>query len=134
MAVAAVVQVPSISRSRLNAAAQQVLSDIQYTQSYGMNKGGATITGVQFVAGGAYTLYETAPATPIPHPLTKRTEDSVITLSSSYPGITLQNTYTVEFNSLGTPTTGGGGSVTLTDGTNTRVISMTANTGEANIQ
>lgn len=134
MAVAVVLQVPSFSRSRLNAAAQQVLSDIQYTQSYAMNKGGATIAGVQFVAGGAYTLYETVPATSIPHPLTKRTSDSVITLSNSYPGISLQNSYTVEFNALGRPTTGGGGSVTLTDGTNTKVILVTTHTGEASIQ
>lgn len=125
LAVAVVVISPGISPARLDAASKQVQSDIEYAKQNAVLT--ATTHGVQFVSGGSYTVYRSTVATPINHPLTK--QSMVITLSSQYPGISISSNYTVEFNRFGNPTTGGGGSVTITDGTNTRTISVTANTG-----
>jgi hypothetical protein len=48
-------------------------------------------------------------------------------------GVTINNNYTITFNSLGEPTTGGGGSVTVWDGAQTRTISVVNYTGKVNI-
>ncbi len=89
-------------------------------------------SGVQFISGGSYTVYQGSTATPLTSPLDK--QNMVITLANKYPNIVISSNYTVEFNSMGTPTTGGGGSVTISDGTNSKVIAVTANTGMVAIQ
>ena len=48
-------------------------------------------------------------------------------------GVTLGSNYTITFNSLGEPTTGGGGSVTVSGGGQTRTISVINYTGKVNI-
>lgn len=121
---------PSIAPARLDAAAKQVVSAIQYAQQ---NAATTTQTsGVFFVSGGAYTVYQGTTATPLADPLTK--QNMIITLSDRYPGVSLSSNYTVEFNRMGIPTTGGGGNVTITDGSSTKTIQVTANTGAALIQ
>lgn len=130
LAIAVVLISPSITPARLDAAAKQVQSDIEYAQQMAMMV--TTTHGVSFVASGAYTVYESTTATPIASPLTK--QSMVMTLSDKFPDISIQNNYTVEFNSFGSPTTGGGGSVVVTDGTNTRTITVTANTGKVTLE
>lgn len=133
LALAVVVFSPStaVIPMRLDSASRQIQADIQYAQQ------NATLTGVtagiQFVADGVYTVYQGTIATPLKNPLTK--QDMVITLSDQYPDIAIQANYTVEFDSFGAPTTGGGGGdVTITNGTNTRTIVVAANTGRVTIQ
>lgn len=130
VSIAAITISPSITPARLDAAARQVQSDIEYAKQNAMMT--TTDSGVDFVADGDYTVYETSTATPLASPLTK--EDMVIKLAVKFPGISIQGNYTVEFNQFGAPTVGGGGSVLLTDGTNTKTISVTANTGKVAIQ
>jgi hypothetical protein len=48
-------------------------------------------------------------------------------------GVTINNNYTITFNSLGEPTTGGGGSVTVTGGGQSSTISVVNYTGKVNI-
>ena len=89
-------------------------------------------SGIEFLAGGAYTVYEGTTTTPLTDPLTK--ESMIVTLSSLYPNISISTSYTVEFNTFGAPTTGGGGSVTITDGTTTKTVTVTTETGKVTIQ
>ena len=130
VAIAVVTISPSPNTSRLQAAAREVQSTIEMAKNYAMTT--RTTHGVDFVASGALTVYQSTTATPIANPLDK--QDWILTLSNRYPNISIQSNYTVEFNSLGSPTTGGGGSVVLTDGTNTKTIAVTANTGKVNVQ
>lgn len=128
--IAAITISPSPNASRLQAAAREVQSTIEMAKNYAMTT--RTTHGVDFVASGTLTVYQSTIATPIDHPLDK--QDWISTLSTRYPNISIQSNYIVEFNSLGSPTTGGGGSVVLTDGTNTKTIAVTANTGRVTIQ
>jgi len=117
-------------RVNLDAAAREVQSDIRYAQQNAMMTG--TTSGVSFVSGGAYTVYQSTTATPLKSPLTK--QDMVLTLSAKYPTVAISGSYVVQFNSFGAPTTGGGSSVTLTAGSYSKVIAVTANTGRVTIQ
>lgn len=130
ISVAAITISPSITPARLDAAARQVQSDIEYAKQNAMMT--TTTSGVAFVAGGAYTVYEGSTATPLASPLTK--QNMVITVSDKFPGISIQNSYTIEFNQFGAPATDVGGSVVITDGTNTKTISVTDNTGKVSVQ
>lgn len=125
LSVAAIIAVPSPKAPNLMAAARQVQADIEYAKQNAMMTG--TTSGVAFVSGSSYTVYQGTVATPIKDPLTL--QNMVMTLSSRYSGVTLGSAYVVEFNSFGAPTLGGGGSVTVTDGTSTKQVSVTANTG-----
>ncbi|MES2503990.1 MAG: GspH/FimT family pseudopilin [Myxococcota bacterium] len=125
LSVTAFVYAPSLSTTRLDTAAQQVYSDIEHAKQNASSTG--VTSGVSFVNGGAYTVYQGTTATPLTHPQTK--QNMVITLSTKYPGISISGNYVVEFNELGAPTTGGGGSVTISSGSATRTITVTANTG-----
>lgn len=130
MGLAVRVMAPSVSLARLNMAAKQVLSDMEYARQNAQLTG--VVSGVSFVQNGSYTVYQATTATPLKSPLNRT--DMVLTLSSAYPGISLSKTYVVEFNSFGVPSTGGGGNITITDGTNTRTITVTANTGKMVLQ
>jgi len=48
-------------------------------------------------------------------------------------GVTIGNNFTVTFNSLGEPTTGGAGSVSVSGGGQTKTISVVNYTGKVNI-
>ena len=117
--------------ARLNAAAQQVLNHIELAKQNAIMTG--VTSGVNFTAASTYTVYQSSTATPLTDPLT-RENLSTIQLSSTYPGVEIQGDYTVEFNSMGSPSTGGGSSVTLTQGVLTKTIAVTANTGKVAIQ
>ncbi|MDO8493730.1 MAG: GspH/FimT family pseudopilin [Deltaproteobacteria bacterium] len=130
LAVGAILLSPSISPSRLDAAAKQVVAAIQYAQQNASTR--SVTCGVQFLSGGAYTVYQGTTTTPLADPLTK--QNMIVTLANRYPGISLSSNYTVEFNRMGIPTTGGGGNITITDGSSTKTIQVTANTGTALMQ
>jgi prepilin-type N-terminal cleavage/methylation domain-containing protein len=130
LALAAVVLFPSSGAVYLKAAAEQVGSDIAYAQQNAMSTG--QVSGVQFVSGGSYTVYQGTVGTPLTNPLTKET--FVVSLGSTYPGVSIAGNYTVEFDAMGKPTLGGGGSVTLSKGNSTKTVSVTANTGRVVIQ
>lgn len=130
LGVAAVVLVPSGQPARLDAATRQVQSDIEYARQLAMTTN--MTYGVQFVANGSYTVYQSTVATPIASPLTH--QNMIITLADRYPGVTLQTNYTVEFDSFGAPTTGGGGSVTIANVSGSKVVSVVDTTGSVGIQ
>jgi hypothetical protein len=48
-------------------------------------------------------------------------------------GVTISSNFTITFNSLGEPTTGGGGSVTVSVGGQTRTITVVNYTGKVDI-
>ncbi len=130
IALAAVVLFPSSGMVYLKAAAEQVRSDIAFAQQNAMNTG--QTSGVQFVSNGSYTVYQGTTATPLNSPLTK--QPLVVSLAVNYPGVSISDNYTVEFNAFGSPTSGGGGSVTISKGSSSKTISVTANTGKVVIQ
>lgn len=130
MAVAVVISAPSPTTANVIAAARQVASDIEFAKQNAMLTG--VNSGVFFRQNLHYTVYQGTSATPLTSPLTKQSMNT--TLSTNYPGVNISANYTVEFNSFGAPTTGGGGSVVITDGTKTKTISVTANTGMVKIQ
>lgn len=130
LGLAVIIYAPSVELTRLDAAAKQVISDIEFAKQNASLTG--QISGVNFVSGGAYTVYQGTTATPLASPLTL--QNMIITLSDKYPNIVISNNFTVEFNSLGAPTTGSGGSVTLSNGSATKMITVTANTGKLVLQ
>ena len=122
---------PSVPEVRLDAAAKTAASDVAYAQQY------ATLTGntagvAFFSTTDSYTVYVGSAATPLVSPLTKQNMTNVF--SDNFPGISISNDYTIEFNAMGAPSTGGGGSVTFSDGTNAKVMAVRANTGNIDIQ
>lgn len=130
LGLAAIVYAPSLDTTRLDVAIHQVLSDIEYAKQNASLTG--VISGVDFVKNGAYTVYQSTTVTPLLNPATH--QNMIVTLSNNFPNVEINNKYTVEFNSLGQPTKGGGGSVTLTNGISTRSITVTANTGKLVLQ
>ncbi|PIR21184.1 MAG: hypothetical protein COV45_00120 [Deltaproteobacteria bacterium CG11_big_fil_rev_8_21_14_0_20_47_16] len=130
LGLAAVVLVPSGYPARLDAASKQVQSDIEHVRQLAMS---TTVThGIQFVAGGDYTAYQTDISTPILSPLTHL--DMITTLGNKYPGVSIQTNYTVEFDDNGAPTVGAGGFVTISNSSGSKNILVTAGTGSVVIQ
>lgn len=119
-------------RAYIEIAAQKVRADIEHARGFAMTKKGTTF-GVSFDdANDRYTVYENGIATPVKDPQTKQ---DLIETFSRWKGVTITGgNYVVEFNSFGAPTTGGGGSVRITDGENTKTISVTAVTGKVGVQ
>ncbi|MFH1654321.1 MAG: type II secretion system protein [Pseudomonadota bacterium] len=132
LAVAAISKIYNIKESYVVIASEKVRSDIEHARSLAMTKRGTTF-GVFFDdANDRYTVYETTVGTPVQSPLDK---ENLIETFPKWPGVSITGgDYTVEFNSLGAPTTGGGGSVQITDGSLTKTISVTAVTGRVAIQ
>lgn len=128
-ALAAIVFSPDVRPARIDAASRQIQSDIEFAKENAMTTG--VPSGVVFTSGGSYTAYQGSVATPLTSPLMQ--QPMIVTLSSQYAGVSLSTSYTVEFNRFGFPTTGGGGSVTITDGTNSQTISVEANTGRVSV-
>lgn len=105
------------SEAALNGAAYLIASDIRYVQEFAMaNK---VSKSVLFTSGSSvYTFSPTHNLDP----------------SGKLPsGVTITNNFTVTFNSLGEPTTGGGGSVTISGGGQTKTVSVVNYTGKVNI-
>lgn len=122
----------NLKRGNLEVAVQKARSDIEHAKGFAMTKQG-TVFGVFFDdTNDRYTVYQGSIATPVSDPLTKQ---NLIETFSKWPGVTITGgNFTVEFNSVGAPTVGGGGSVSLTDGTTTRTVSVTAVTGKVSVQ
>ena len=109
------------SRASVEGGASMIASDIRYVQESAMAN--RISKSVVFVSGQPlYSFPATIPSTNNLDP------------SGRLPtGVTTTNNFTVTFNSLGEPTTGGGGSVTVTNGTQTKTISIVNYTGKVNI-
>jgi prepilin-type N-terminal cleavage/methylation domain-containing protein len=105
------------SRASVDGAAYMVASDIRYAQEFSMaNRVSKSVT---FTSGSS--VYTFSP-------------DSNLDPSGRLPpGVTTVNNFTITFNSLGEPTTGGGGSVTVSNGTQTKTITVINYTGKVNI-
>jgi len=105
------------SEAALNGAAYLVASDIRYVQEFAM----ANKVSKSALFSSGSSVYAFSPT----HNL-----DS----SGQLPaGVTINNNFTVTFNSLGEPTTGGGGSVAISGGGLTKTISVVNYTGKVNI-
>jgi type II secretory pathway pseudopilin PulG len=105
------------SRASVDGAAYMIASDIRYAQECAMAN--RVSKSVIFTSGSSvYTFNPT------------NSFDSSGRLPS---GVTISNNFTITFNSLGEPTTGGGGSVTVSGGGQTKTISVVNYTGKVNI-
>ena len=109
------------SRASADGAAYMIASDIRYVQECAMaNRVSKSITFT--LNQNFYTFPATVPST------------SSLDPSGRLPsGVTIGNNFTVTFNSLGEPTTGGAGSVTVSGGGQTKTISVVNYTGKVNI-
>lgn len=105
------------SRASVDGGAYMIASDIRYAQEFAMAN--RVSKSVIFTSGSSvYTFNPTDNMDP----------------SARLPsGVTISNNFTVTFNSLGEPTTGGGGSVTVSGGGLSRTISIVNYTGKVNI-
>ena len=105
------------SEAALNGAAYLIASDIRYAQEFAMAN--RVSKSVLFTSGSSvYTFNPTHNLDPSGQPP---------------PGVTTRDTYTITFNSLGEPIAGGGGSVRVWDGVQTRTITVLNYTGKVNI-
>jgi prepilin-type N-terminal cleavage/methylation domain-containing protein len=105
------------SMASVEGAAYMIVSDIRYAQEIAMAN--RVSKSVVFISGTSiYTFNPT------------NSFDSSGRLPS---GVTISNNFTITFNSLGEPTTGGGGSVTVSGGGQTKTISVVNYTGKVNI-
>ncbi len=111
----------------LGAQAQQVASDIRYTQSLSMTRGERHR--INFVTSTTYRILTTAAGTPVAHPATGSSDP--ITLQ---PGITLAPLTSVSFDGKGAPSSASDVTITLTasDGTQRSVV-ITRQTGQVTL-
>jgi prepilin-type N-terminal cleavage/methylation domain-containing protein len=105
------------SRASVDGGAYMIASDIRYAQEFAMAN--RVSKSVVFNSGSSvYTFNLTSSFDP----------------SGQLPsGVTIGGNFTVTFNSLGEPTAGGGGSVTVSGGGLSRTISVVNYTGKVNI-
>lgn len=106
------------SKTSVDGTAYMIASDIRYAQEFAMaNRVSKTVT---FTNGSS--VYAFNPASTGMDP------------SGRLPsGVTISSNFTITFNSLGEPTTGGSGSVIVSGGGQTRTISVLNYTGKVNI-
>jgi prepilin-type N-terminal cleavage/methylation domain-containing protein len=104
---------------------RKIQADIRYAQQLATSTGVAH--GVNFVQGGNYVVYVGNINTPVTDPLDHQ---PMIEDMSAFGDIELGNTYRVEFNKIGTPTTGGGGNLSVVAGSGAaRRVYVIENTG-----
>ncbi|MDH4265016.1 MAG: prepilin-type N-terminal cleavage/methylation domain-containing protein [Deltaproteobacteria bacterium] len=108
------------SEAALNGAAYLIASDIRYAQEFAMaNRVSKTVT------------FSTNPPGPTVYTFTPTNSFDP---SGQLPsGVTIISNFTITFNSLGEPTTGGDGSVTILGGGLTKTVSVVNYTGKVNI-
>ncbi len=105
------------SWASVDGGAYMIASDIRYAQEFAMAN--RVSKGIIFTSGSS--VYTFNPS-------------SGIDPSGQLPsGVTVNNNFTVTFNSLGEPTTGGGGSFTISGGGQTKTISIVSYTGKVDI-
>jgi prepilin-type N-terminal cleavage/methylation domain-containing protein len=123
IAILAAVVIPKLglptttSGASVDGAAYMVASDIRYAQEFAMaNRASKSVS---FTSGSStYTFSPSSGLDP----------------SGKLPsGVTINNNYTITFNSLGEPITGGDGSVTISSSGLSRTISVVNYTGKVNI-
>ncbi len=113
IAATAIPKFTSMSDVSVGGAAEMIKADIRYTQELAMAE--HTAKSVNFTSGdGFYTV-------------DSETQD----LPS---GVTIDNTFTVTFNSLGEPIAGAGGSVSILAGGEIETIRVTNYTGKVSIE
>jgi len=123
LAILAAVVIPKLglptttSTASVGGAAYMVASDIRYAQEFAMSN--RVSKSVIFTSDSSvYTFSPTNNLDP----------------SGQLPsGVTTRDTYTLTFNSLGEPIAGGGGSVRVWDGLQTKTITVLNYTGKVNI-
>jgi prepilin-type N-terminal cleavage/methylation domain-containing protein len=105
------------SKTSVNGAAYVVVSDIRYAQEFAMAN--RTTMGLNFNSNSSsYTFSKSSSLNP----------------SGQLPsGVTIGNNFKVTFNSLGEPTTGGGGSVSVSGGGQSKTVTVVNYTGKVNI-
>ena len=109
------------SRASVDGAAYMIASDIRYVQECAMAD--RVTKSVAFTSGQSiYTFPVTVPSTNNLDPSGRLPE-----------GVTIGTTITFTFNSLGEPTAGGGSSVTISGGGQSRTITVVNYTGKVNI-
>ncbi len=109
----------------VHAATLKVMADIRYAQDRAMTTG--TVHGFRTISTTQYEIYQTAPGTPITDPSTQ--SPMQINLDTEFTGVSFEDVYQIEFDTLGKPTQGGGQSVSLTSGQVTKTFSVSSNTG-----
>ena len=105
------------SKASVDGAAYMIASDIRYAQECAMAN--RISKSVIFTSGSSvYTFSPTGNFDP----------------SGQLPsGVTINNNFTITFNSLGEPTMGGGGSVTVSGGGQSKTISVVNYTGKVSV-
>jgi prepilin-type N-terminal cleavage/methylation domain-containing protein len=122
IAILAAVAIPRFdfatsSRASVDGGAYMIASDIRYAQEFAM----ANRVSKQVIFTINSPTYSFSPT-------------SNLDPSGRLPsGVTISNNFTITFNSLGEPTTGGGGSVSVSGGGQTRTITVVNYTGKVNI-
>ena len=127
-------KITGVTGTRVNAAARNISADIRYAQQLAIST--QTNHGVIFNANPAntYSIYRGTTSTIITDSFTGAAY-TVQLNTGDYSGVTINGGYTVEFDSLGSPITGGGSSVTVSAGGSApvRTIAVAANTGKVSI-
>lgn len=109
----------------VDAAAWKIQSDLRHAQQLATTTG--VTHGVVFVQGGNYTVYRESVATPVADPLER---GPMVKDVSNFGNISIANDYQVEFDTMGRPAVGGGGSVDIVaDSGARRRIYVIDNTG-----
>lgn len=117
---------PSPTGIGLEAASKKVALDIAYARNLASITG--TNHGVSFTAFAPYFIYKQSLGTVINDPLTtKPFSENFSTFKNVHASSSLQ----VEFDTDGRPVLGAGQTITLTNGTTNKVITITSNTGLA---
>ena len=133
LAVMAISAIPSdngLTPMSLDAGARKVKTDIRYAQNLATTTGSPY--GFRATGASTYEVYEvsTGDIALSPYTNTPMQED----LTANFGGIVFDDvTYTVEFNAYGRPNVGGGTTLVLTLGDDTKSIQITATSGYINL-
>jgi len=117
MSVTAAVRLTGTSTISVRGAAEMIQTDIRYAQEVAM----AEHTAKSVIFSNGSSAYTFSPASGM---------DPLGELPS---GVTISNDFTVTFNTLGEPTSGGGGSVSISADGQIKTISVTNYTGKVSI-
>jgi len=133
LAAMAIPRVSGVDAARVNAASRTAAGDIRYAQSLAI----ATQRNhhVVFTGGGTYRIEVNNAGVWAAVSNPAKGGAYTVSLSADYPGVAINNNYTVEFNQFGEPVAGAGGAVTLSygGGAPARTISVAAVTGKVTI-
>lgn len=118
-----------LSGESLDSASRKVRMDVLYAQERAIITG--ENHGVNFIVNGNYTIYRGTTANLINDPFRNTLFDEDL---AEFQNVSVGTNYQVEFDAHGRPVLGGGGSVTLTNGSDNKGVAVTANTGYVQIQ